>query len=208
MRNVAFAILSLIIASQSLNAAPKKKGKAKEKAAPAAAEAPAAAPAAAEPDAEAGGTAAAPAAMHEAAGSYGMAGCGLGSLVIKGRGKFSQVFAATLNGTGVQTFGLTSGTSNCTPGKNEMASIQEEVFVATFLSSLNKEAAQGKGTYLDGLADILGCQGDEQRLRFGQLSQENYADIFAKQNAADVLVQYKALIQADSQIQCHQKQDA
>ncbi|QQR88624.1 MAG: DUF3015 family protein [Myxococcales bacterium] len=45
--------------------------------------------------------------------AYGAAGCGLGSMLIDSDG-FVQVFAATLNGTsGNQTFGITSGTSNC-----------------------------------------------------------------------------------------------
>ena len=44
---------------------------------------------------------------------YGMAGCGLGSVVISDDG-FLQVFAATTNGTSYsQSFGITSGTSNC-----------------------------------------------------------------------------------------------
>ena len=47
------------------------------------------------------------------AGGYKSAGCGLGSMIIKDDG-FVQVFAATTNATsGSQTFGITSGTSNC-----------------------------------------------------------------------------------------------
>ena len=43
-------------------------------------------------------------------------GCGLGSMAFEGNdGLISQVSAATTNGTsGNQTFGITSGTSNCT----------------------------------------------------------------------------------------------
>lgn len=45
---------------------------------------------------------------------YGMDGCGLGSIVFgNDNGTLKQVIAATLNGTGMQTFGITSGTSNC-----------------------------------------------------------------------------------------------
>jgi hypothetical protein len=42
-------------------------------------------------------------------------GCGLGTIVFEGQnGLVSQTFAVTTNGTfGNQTFGITSGTSNC-----------------------------------------------------------------------------------------------
>ena len=43
------------------------------------------------------------------------AGCGLGSIIFEGQsGVVMNVLAATFNGTsGNQTFGMTSGTSNC-----------------------------------------------------------------------------------------------
>ncbi len=47
---------------------------------------------------------------------YGMAGCGLGSLAFGDDNGKIQIIAATTNGTsGTQTFGITSGTSNCNP---------------------------------------------------------------------------------------------
>jgi len=43
---------------------------------------------------------------------YGMAGCGIGSIVFADKPGMIQIIAATLNGTaGSQTFGITSGTS-------------------------------------------------------------------------------------------------
>src|SRR6266545_2071443 len=46
--------------------------------------------------------------------SYGLAGCGLGSMLIGSKPGIVQIFAATTNGSfGTQTFGITSGTSNC-----------------------------------------------------------------------------------------------
>ena len=51
------------------------------------------------------------------ADGYGPAGCGLGSMIFEPDSGFTQVFAATTNGTsGNQTFGITSGTSNCASG--------------------------------------------------------------------------------------------
>ena len=51
-------------------------------------------------------------------GGYGMAGCGLGSLLFgNDNTTLMQILAATTNGLfGSQTFGITSGTSNCTAG--------------------------------------------------------------------------------------------
>ena len=50
--------------------------------------------------------------MQSASASVGSAGCGLGSLVFTDNEWWMQVLAATVNSTGVQTFGITSGTSN------------------------------------------------------------------------------------------------
>jgi len=52
---------------------------------------------------------------------YGMAGCGLGSIAFgNDQTMFKQVLAATTNGTfGTQTFGITSGTSNCVSGGDQ-----------------------------------------------------------------------------------------
>ncbi len=48
------------------------------------------------------------------AAPYGTAGCGLGSIVIGSKPGMMQIFAATTNGTSAsQSFGITSGTSNC-----------------------------------------------------------------------------------------------
>src|SRR4051812_44427690 len=62
-------------------------------------------------------------------GSYGMAGCGLGSLAIRDGSKWMQVVAATLNGTGVQTFGISFGTSNCTEDGVATAAREKEAFI-------------------------------------------------------------------------------
>src|SRR3569832_2714255 len=46
--------------------------------------------------------------------AYGSAGCGLGSIVFGSQPGFIQILAATTNGTfASQTFGITSGTSDC-----------------------------------------------------------------------------------------------
>ena len=56
------------------------------------------------------------------AAKYGPAGCGLGSLIFDADSGWTQIFAATTNGTsGNQTFGITSGTSNCDTGPTKQS---------------------------------------------------------------------------------------
>ena len=113
---------------------------------------------------------------------YGMAGCGLGSLLIKPSG--NQSTAALLNATGYQTLGITSGTSNCTPsgkGSAYQEIEQQNFFVANF-STLSKEIAQGGGDAVAAFADELGCgQTDTQNV--ASALQANYNQIFAAPGA-------------------------
>ncbi|HYG66757.1 MAG TPA: DUF3015 family protein, partial [Anaeromyxobacteraceae bacterium] len=50
-------------------------------------------------------------------GRYGAAGCGLGSMAFGNTPGAVQILASTTNGLfGTQTFGITTGTSNCGEG--------------------------------------------------------------------------------------------
>lgn len=120
------------------------------------------------------------------AGKYGMAGCGLGSMIIQ-TNDFSQIFAATSNGTsGNQTFGITSGTSNCTKDgvvKNEKA---QEVFVHMNYNSLEKEMAIGKGEKLNALATLVGCSKNVNG--FSEFAKANYSKLFSTSNDPSFLL--------------------
>ena len=130
-------------------------------------------------------------------GSYGVAGCGLGSQIIKSKDKFPQIAASFLNVTGMQTVAITLGTSNCGHSKSEVAAAEQKVFIIANLSSLSREAAQGGGEHLDGLAEMFGCNGESTRLRLGQMSQEKFHDIFANKKAEVILEHYRSAIHAD-----------
>ena len=71
-------------------------------------------------------------------------GCGLGSIAFEGNdGLISQVSAATTNGTfGNQTFGITSGTSNCEQFKTFASNEKINTFVAENMDSLAKDIAR------------------------------------------------------------------
>ena len=97
---------------------------------------------------------------HEA--GYGSAGCGIGSIIFGKSEGMEQVIAATTNGTsGNQTFGITSGTSNCQEpsGKNKALYRQreQEAFVSVNYRYLEQEMAAGQGERLNAFANLLGC---------------------------------------------------
>ena len=103
--------------------------------------------------------------------NYGMAGCGLGSMAFEHQNGKEQIIAATLNGTGEQTFGITTGTSNCTDDSHTASAM----YIAVNKESLKKDIARGNGESLNGLSQILKC-GDSSTL--GATLQKNYAEIF------------------------------
>lgn len=111
-------------------------------------------------------------------GGYGTAGCGLGSIVFGPKPGIIQVIAATINGTaGSQTFGITSGTSNC--DIPEMGH-QAAVFIEVNKEIVMKDAARGQGETIANLSEILNCN-DSALL--GQKLQQNYEKIFNESNS-------------------------
>ncbi len=87
---------------------------------------------------------------------YGPAGCGLGSVVIGSGHGFSQVFASTTNGTSAsQTFGITSGTSNC--DNHGGGSDHAKAFIETNREALSKDMARAAGETIVTLSTIAGC---------------------------------------------------
>jgi hypothetical protein len=107
------------------------------------------------------------------------AGCGLGSVVFKGqKGMGPQILAATTNASfGSQSFGITSGTSNCNADSVVKNDVEQKVFVAANLDNLSQEMAQGQGQYVSALAGLMGCPTAAQG-EFAKLSQEKYGTLF------------------------------
>ncbi len=110
------------------------------------------------------------------AAGYGDAGCGLGSIIFHNEQGAVQVLASTTNGTGIQTFGITTGTSNCNPAGLVMLEKEREEFAEKNYPTLVKEMAMGKGENLDTLASLYGCSQDSHA-DFGSLVQENFGNI-------------------------------
>lgn len=102
-----------------------------------------------------------------AAQAHTNTGCGLGTLLFQNKADNSialQVLQSTTNGSfGSQTFGISSGTSECQqPGKIAQNEKLNE-FVRANMDNLAKEIAMGKGETLDTFVEMLGvtpAQGD------------------------------------------------
>ena len=107
-------------------------------------------------------------------GVYGVAGCGLGSMAFGAQEGAVQIFAATTNGLfGTQTFGITSGTSNC--GKSAFAMEGTKVFIEGNKEALAKDAARGSGETIVTLSYIAQCKDTAQ---VGAALQRSYQTLF------------------------------
>jgi len=108
-------------------------------------------------------------------------GCGLGTMLFKGNADNSvilQSFQATTNGIyGNQTFGITTGTSDCAQPKNFVSNQQLNEFMVANMDNLARDIAQGRGETLDTFAELLGVPAEKRPEFYGQL-QSGFARIF------------------------------
>lgn len=104
-------------------------------------------------------------------------GCGLGKLAFQNypnaKTKGAQVLMATLNGTGVNTFAISSGTSGCTDDGRWWAENKTTMFAELNSDALAQEMAQGRGEHLASLATLLGVPQDQHQAFFA-MTQERY----------------------------------
>ena len=108
--------------------------------------------------------------------AYGTAGCGLGSIVFGSSPGIIQIFAATTNGTfASQTFGITSGTSNCVDGGGKASA---KAYIEANREALAKDIARGKGESLSNLATVAGCSDVKAT---GKQLRQNFKKIFPSQ---------------------------
>ncbi len=120
------------------------------------------------------------------AAAYGDAGCGLGSQFFGAEKGFVQVFAATTNGTsGNQTFGMTSGTSNCVDAGAVRGAKAVPAFIETNVAVLAQDASKGQGENLNTLAHLMGCSAQT----FGPAVKQNYNKIFVDTNMQPAAVE-------------------
>jgi hypothetical protein len=125
-----------------------------------------------------------------ASASQNNTGCGLGSIVFKGQdGLLSQTCAATFNGIyGNQTFGITTGTSNCEKATNLTSNQKLDKFVSDNMDNLAMDISKGSGEYLSTLAVLLDTPETERPALYRRL-QANFSQIYTSEsvNHLDVL---------------------
>ena len=114
-------------------------------------------------------------------------GCGLGSLVIKDQSTVMlQVLAATTNGTsGSQTFGITSGTSNCNKPNNFVSNDKLNKFVEDNMDELALDISAGKGETLETVAKLMNVENNSE---FSAKLQANFSNIYSSQNVTSANV--------------------
>lgn len=124
-----------------------------------------------------------------AAKPYGMAGCGWGSQMMGKEG--NQVLAATTNGTsGTQTFGISSGTSNCVTATEQTAMIKN--FIEANYASIVTDMAKGQGDSIKTLSHFYGCDMD----LFATEMKSNYERITtSNEDAMKVMVNINNVIE-------------
>ncbi len=116
-------------------------------------------------------------------GTYGSAGCGLGSLAFGNQPGAIQILAATTNGLfGTQTFGITTGTSNCGAGVMAKGTMN---FVEANREALAKDISRGQGEAIGALAVINSCQ---DSAKVGAALQKNFSTIFPNENVTNAEV--------------------
>jgi Protein of unknown function (DUF3015) len=133
-------------------------------------------------------------------GAYGTAGCGLGSMIFGNQQGAIQILAATTNGTfGSQTFGITSGTSNCGPG---LVAQGTRNFVEANREALAKDMSRGQGETIGALSWMAGCRDARE---VGARLQQSYGTIIPSEQASADEIAEKLLqtLKADAALGCH-----
>ncbi len=111
--------------------------------------------------------------------NYGLAGCGLGSQVMGP--KDGQIFAATTNGTGMQSIGITLGTSNCIGTPTSAKADRMDRYIVANKVQLADDIARGEGETIQGLAQLMNCAAVTQ---LGSKLQSKFSTIFESHEMA------------------------
>lgn len=103
---------------------------------------------------------------------YGLAGCGLGSVLMGKRG--AQIFASTTNGSfSSQWFGISAGTLNCVDSASSEVAGRMDQFILVNRSQLQGDIARGQGETISALGTYMGCSSN-----IGPALKASYSNIF------------------------------
>jgi len=120
-----------------------------------------------------------------AASARSNTGCGLGTIMWGNKADgsvMSQSLQATTNSLfGNQTFGITTGTLECSQPANVVNNEHLNRFVLSNMDNLARDIAQGRGENLDAFAELLQIP-VEKRAEFASKLQGNFEKVFASDN--------------------------
>ena len=140
-------------------------------------------------------------AAHAAGGSDPNIGCGLGTELFAGKldKKVFALLGATTNGTYTQTFGISSGTSNC--DGSAAGSEGAKAFVETNRAALAKDIARGRGETIESLTELAGCR-DARSV--GKKLQKSFKVIFpnAKVSNREVSASVVKVLRRETKLSC------
>lgn len=114
-------------------------------------------------------------------------GCGLGDVIFGDPDSVAlQSLEATTNGTfGNQTFGITSGTSNCSKPSKYVSNERLNEFVAANMDGLAQDIAAGSGERLDTVAELMGVT---DKAAFSAKLQASFSTIYSSSDVTSAQV--------------------
>lgn len=107
-------------------------------------------------------------------------GCGVGTLIFKDtkdQSTLIQVVAMTVNGTFMNTFGVTTGTSECKQPSKVVSNERLNEFVQANLDELARDISVGRGETLSTVAELMGIP-SAQHEAFNANLQAHFQQIF------------------------------
>lgn len=109
----------------------------------------------------------------------GSSGCGPGWYFFKENSLVSSALRATTNGILFPsvTFGMTSGTSNCTKHKLVLKEKESIHFITENYLEVEADVTRGQGTYLSTLIQTIGCDPAVMPY-FKEQAKKNYSELF------------------------------
>jgi hypothetical protein len=124
--------------------------------------------------------------------TYGMAGCGLGSMVFQRNVRSEQWLASIINEAFIpQSFAISTGTSNCVDVDEEQSQAEQEIFIDSNFHALRVDAARGDGESLRAYAELVGCYKEGLFDTIAALSQGQFQFIFSDAQPKSVAERYR-----------------
>ncbi len=127
----------------------------------------------------------------------GQAGCGLGNQILGSEPGAIQIVGATTNGFyGNQTFGITSGTSNCVDGAMGAAL---ENFIEANQVALNNDISRGNGETVATMNRMLSCANGDVANR---ALKNSYEQISSQKTAGEMATVIKQTLRQEPKAGC------